>query len=361
MKHFFIGLCLLLGVCRGAVAQTYTITDIGVLKGSNESNGFWISSNGAVVGCSDTANVYGYPCTGTGPGQHAFYWTRSGGLKDLGTLPGGNISGAIGINDEGQVVGYSNLSTNPSGLYNFIAFEWTPGGGMINLGRLSGGNSSSAFQINSYGMIAGDSFVNATSVNAAAWKDSKIRNIGALPTSIFTAALSINDNNKIVGESIFSYSPTFTSRAFAWTSAEGMKNLGTLPGGDTSVANAVNSFGVVAGQSNSGSFVGWHAVKWNSSNQIKDLGTLPGGTYSVAFGINDNHEIVGYGNIGNNAAHALIWTGSAGMRDLNQMIPGDSGWVLINANAINSSGQITGYGSRNGHNHAFVLTPVGGS
>jgi len=32
--------------------------------------------------------------------------------------------------------------------------------------------------------------------------------------------------------------------------------------------------------------------------------------------------------------------------------------VLINANAVNDSGQITGYGTKNGHNHAFLLTPV---
>jgi len=54
----------------------------------------------------------------------------------------------------------------------------------------------------------------------------------------------------------------------------------------------------------------------------------------------------------------MIWTASHGMRDLNSLIPANSGWTLINANSINNVGQITGYGSRNGHNHAFVLTPV---
>jgi len=42
---------------------------------------------------------------------------------------------------------------------------------------------------------------------------------------------------------------------------------------------------------------------------------------------------------------------------LNLLIPADSGWVLINANSINNVGQITGYGTKGGHNHAFVLTP----
>lgn len=33
------------------------------------------------------------------------------------------------------------------------------------------------------------------------------------------------------------------------------------------------------------------------------------------------------------------------MRDLNRLIPAISGWTLINANAINNVGQITGYGA----------------
>jgi probable HAF family extracellular repeat protein len=357
MKQFLLGICLALSVPAGAVVQTYTITDIGVLNGDNESSGFWLNTSGAVVGCSDTANSEGYPCTGTGAGQHAFYWTKSGGLKDLGTLPGGNISGAIGINDAGEVVGYSNTSTGLLTEYNFIAFEWTSSGGMVNLGKLSGGDSSCAFEINSSGVIAGDSFVSATVVDAANWTDNKIKSLGALPKSIFTAALDINDSGEIVGESVFGYGPPFTSHGFEWTSADGMKDLGTLSGGDTSMANAINSSGIIVGQSNSGSVLTWHAVKWDGNNEIEDLGTLPGGTYSVAFGINDSSEVVGYGNIADNAAHAMLWTSTGGMQDLNDLIATNSGWVLINANAINASGQITGYGTKGGHNHAFLLTP----
>jgi probable HAF family extracellular repeat protein len=357
MKQYLLGICLALSVAAGAVAQTYTVTDIGVLKGDNESSGFWLNTSGAVVGCSDTANSEGYPCTGTGAGQHAFYWTKSGGLKDLGTLPGGNISGAIGINDAGEVVGYSNTSTGLLTEYNFIAFEWTSSGGMVNLGKLSGGNSSCAFEINSSGVIAGDSFVSATVVDAASWTDNKVKSLGALPKSIFTAALDINDSGEIVGESVFGYGPPFTSHGFEWASADGMKDLGTLSGGDTSMANAINSSGIIVGQSNSGSFLTWHAVKWDANDEIEDLGMLPGGTYSIAFGINDSSEIVGYGNIADNAAHAMVWTSTSGMQDLNDLIAANSGWVLINANAINASGQITGYGTKGGHNHAFLLTP----
>jgi probable HAF family extracellular repeat protein len=113
-----------------------------------------------------------------------------------------------------------------------------------------------------------------------------------------------------------------------------MKDLGTLSSGTTSMGNAINSSGVMVGQSNAGSFLNnWHAVMWSAARKIQDLGTLSGGTYSVAFGINDSDEVVGYGNISNNAPHAFLWTQAAGMRDLNSLIPANSGWVLINANA----------------------------
>ena len=339
-----------------ASAQTYTVTDIGVLKGDNESAGFWINNLGEVVGCSDTQTVEGYPCTGLVAGQHAFSWTKSGGIKDLGTLSGGTVSGAIGVNDSGTVVGYSNVKGQLA--TNFVAAQWKSTGAISNLGTLSGGASSAAFEINSAGVVAGDSFLSSGIVDATSWTSNKIKNLGSLSKAIFTAGLDINDGGSIVGESVFSYGPPFTSHGFLWNGST-MKDLGTLTGGVTSMANAINNSGVIVGQSDGISTLGlWHAVLWNTSNKIQDLGTIPGGTYSVAFGINDSSVVVGYGNIWNNAAHAMIWTSTGGMQDLNSLISASTGWVLINANSINNAGQITGYGMKGGHNHAFMLTPV---
>jgi len=327
-----------------------------VLKGKNESSGFWINNFGDIAGCSDSASAEGYPCTGVVAGQHAFLWNKSTGMKDLGTLAGGTVSGAAGINDSGTVVGYSNIAGQPA--TNFRAFVWTPTGGMRNLGTLSGGSSSAAFEINSSGTICGDSFISSGMVVATTWTNNVIRNIGGLPNAIFSAGVDINDSGEVVGESVFSYGPPFKSHGFWWISGMGMHDLGTLPGGITSIANAVNSSGVIVGQSDGSATGGhWHAVRWDTAKTIHDLGLLPGGNYSIAFAVNDSSVVVGYGNIANNAAHALVWTSSGGMKDLNSLIPLNSGWVLINANAINNLGQITGYGSIRGFNHAFLLTP----
>lgn len=350
-----IGLLLALLWSALAVAQTYTITAIGTLNGDNENSGFWINNLGQVVGCSDTANPDGYPCTGIVPGQHAFVWELGKGVKDLGVLSGGNVSGATGINDDGTVVGYSNLGGKAA--TSFYAFQWTKSGGMINLGTLPGGSSSAAFEINSAGVIAGDSFISNGIVNATSWTNNKIKNLGTLPKAIFTAGLDINDGGDVVGESVFSYGPPFSSHAFLWNGSK-MKDLGTLSGGVTSLANAINTSGEIVGVSDGSSTGGhWHAVRWDTSNKIHDLGVISGGNYSVAFAINDSGVVVGYANLRDNAAHAMIWTSSGGMKDLNNLIPAGSGWVLVNANSINNVGQITGYGIHNGHNHAFVLTP----
>ena len=60
--------------------------------------------------------------------------------------------------------------------------------------------------------------------------------------------------------------------------------------------------------------------------------------------------------------HAFMVTNALGgmvhMMDLNDMIPTNSGWELMEARGINGSGQIVGWGMHAGHTDAFLLTPV---
>jgi hypothetical protein len=61
----------------------------------------------------------------------------------------------------------------------------------------------------------------------------------------------------------------------------------------------------------------------------------------------------------NATLHAFLIDTAGTMRDLNDLIPPDSGWVLQRADGINDAGQISGYGSApNGSTRAFLLTPV---
>jgi probable HAF family extracellular repeat protein len=95
---------------------------------------------------------------------------------------------------------------------------------------------------------------------------------------------------------------------------------------------------------------------------MKDLGMLPGGNFSIAFGINDRNEVVGdsqYANSYSSGTHAFIWSPAEGMQDLNDLIKPKSGWVLVDARAINEVGQIVGSGTIRNQTHAFLLTPRG--
>jgi len=82
--------------------------------------------------------------------SEAFIWTQVDGMKNLGTL-GGNWSTAWDVNDNGQVVGYSDIGEGQS-----RAFVWDEENGMVELPTL-GGNSL-ARAINNEGEIVGYSY-----------------------------------------------------------------------------------------------------------------------------------------------------------------------------------------------------------
>jgi probable HAF family extracellular repeat protein len=104
--------------------------------GAESNNATAISNSGrlAGVGC---ANLTPTGCTA---GSRAYVWTStSSAATVLGTL-GGRISAAYGIDDLGNVAGWSSTSTGSQ-----HAFFATAGGGPLrDLGALKGGTSTAA-------------------------------------------------------------------------------------------------------------------------------------------------------------------------------------------------------------------------
>jgi probable HAF family extracellular repeat protein len=152
------------------------------------------------------------------------------------------------------------------------------------------------------------------------------------------------------------------------------KTIGVLPGGSSSSATGINAFGTVVGSSGSAQNpAGAFAFLWSRKGGMKNLGTLPGGAWSSASGVNDLGQVVGIADAPSSPTHAFhrgrngaptsdaslafTWSADKGMLDLNDLIPGGSGWVLINATAINLFGQIAGWGTINGETHGFLLMP----
>lgn len=352
MTLFTCVLILALTLC--AFGQSYTITDLGVLSGDVSSWSMFVNSSGEVSGCSDMSTSIADVCNWVTPGT-AFFWSSSKGIKSLGTLPGDDFSTGFFISDSRQIVGSSWNLSNGTG----HGFLWTPTTGMRDLGTLPGGSSySDADQINAQGVIVGESNVSNGNVHAVVWIPTgntyQIKDVGILPGAPWTYPYSINNKNQIVGNAYFNNT---VYHAFFWSKTPGWKDLGTLPGGTVSLADWINNNGISVGQSNSTTFPNGVATAWDQTGKIHTIGTLPGGTTSYAGYISDANVILGESTIASGDTHAFLWSQTKGMQDLNDLIPPNSGWVINHVSAMNSAGQIVGFGTINGEIHAFLLTP----
>jgi probable HAF family extracellular repeat protein len=128
--------------------QTGTVTNLGTLGGTGKGMGILalgINNLGQAVGVSDL------------PGDetfHGFVWSRETGMQDVGTLPGDVASGALAINDAGEIIGVSFDKD-----FNLTPFVQQPGGVMTDLNSLIPANSPLflilACSINARGELAG--------------------------------------------------------------------------------------------------------------------------------------------------------------------------------------------------------------
>jgi len=146
-RGIVVGLSYLPGdaVFHAFIAWRGRMADLGTLPGAANSWAYGVNNLGQVVGFSGN-NLNDY---------HAFLWDRVNGMQDLGTL-GGVRSYANAINDAGQVVGYSAL---PNGIQDAFLED---GGVLTDLNDLlppdSGWNVYQAAGINNAGQIVGEGF-----------------------------------------------------------------------------------------------------------------------------------------------------------------------------------------------------------
>ncbi|GAA2167598.1 hypothetical protein [Pedococcus bigeumensis] len=160
--------------------------DLGTL-GGNYSTAWAINNFGVVVGDSDTADGI----------SHAFRWDpRSRRMSDLGTL-GGDFSSASAINDLGQIVGWARTS-------QFLghAFRWDPWSRrMHDLGVLPNSVVSFATGINNRGEVVGyTNNVGDFTDRTFRW-DPRTARMSSLPgvPDVYSHATGINELGQVVG------------------------------------------------------------------------------------------------------------------------------------------------------------------
>jgi probable HAF family extracellular repeat protein len=111
-----------------------------------------------------------------------------------------------------------------------------------------------------------------------------VTDLGALAAN----ALAINNAGVVVG-----YTSTPAGQhAFRWSNGV-LTDLGTLPGGGNSTANAINDAGQIAGTSDRTSGGYGYPVKWSASGTITDLGGPVTNRLGVANGIDQHGRVVG--------------------------------------------------------------------
>lgn len=171
------------------------------LDGDTVSFGLGINETGQAVGVSGLCSNTTVPPINAPSGPHAVLWEKNGTPTDLGTLAGGvgnNV--ATSINDRGDVVGTQVMSDG-----TIHAFLWSRTAGLRDIGLFPDSFATvppCCNSINNHGELAGFAF-GANGPVAFVWKNGTYTDLNTLipadaPWYLLNAA-SINDAGQIAG------------------------------------------------------------------------------------------------------------------------------------------------------------------
>jgi probable HAF family extracellular repeat protein len=300
--------------------------------------------NGVPRGINSRGDVVGDYYNASDTNFYAFLYTN-GKRRNLGALVAGGDSIAFAVNDRDEAVGVSY--THPaSNAFIGNAFLYQNG----KLLDLTPGNPASvATGINQIGQVTGFYDVGAT--HAFLYSNGQIKDLGTLPTGNSSEAYSINNRGQVAGYSSVNGGLAF--HAFVYSSGR-MQDIGAFgpkSAMNSAIAFCINDHGQVVGEAGLPGGV-YHAFLY-TGGPLRDLGTYPGHPNTDATGINNSGVIVG----GTDVAFVYV---AGHMYDLNTLLVPNSGWLLTAVGGINDSGQIaaTGYPVGSGVTHALLLTPV---
>jgi len=341
----------------------YTVIDIGTLLGGTFSQAFGINNNGDVVG---VASLNGDTVV------HAFLW-RKGVMTDLGTLAPTDtlpFSSAVSINDNDEVVGYSETSIPDVEDFcqtgnSLVCLPVLWRSGAITALPTLGGTNGRAGAINNRGQVAGaaengeiDPLCQSPVVKPAVWEKGRVRSLSTAPFLngfIESGSGPMNEKGQMVG--IAGRCDFSAVRNLLWH-----KDLVTDMGafGGVSINNkgqATGTYGTDTGLN--------RGFIWQNG-EASDLGSLPGYPQVHGNGINDRSQIAGQTCVLDvSSCTTFLWQNGA-MVDLNGAVPTDSTLYMFDPGTINSLGQIVGLAFQKTADglvccHGFLAIPDNGA
>ena len=272
---------------------------------------------------------------GTTSSHKAALWSAQGGLREIDLLPGYTNSEAVALNNAGQVIGLAiDRRTNRR-----QAFTYKDGKLIV----LSDG--SRALAINDAGVIAGESRTSSKSMSGPVlWKALTLVDLGGCCGG---TAVAMNNQGQVIGNI---YDQQGRYHAFMWEKTAGLRQIG--PPSDFSSALLLNDAGDYVLQLFPAGPVLYRDGKPTHL-------TLAPKAPSHPRDMNICGAIVGSFGIFADYYRAFAWDAAAGFRDLNSLVPADTGWKLQEATSINDRGEIVGWGTFNrNEDQGFLLTPV---
>lgn len=244
------------------------MTDLGTFGGDGLSSGAWgINASRQVVGWSEV------PGGERGRhGWHAFLWSK-GKMDDLGTLADSDYTGgaASAVNAAGQAVGAAYVpDPGTKETVSEAAVSWAHGT-VTRLSAPAFPPNSGALAINDSGQIVGwlgDTYA-GTNQRAVLWSNGKMIDLGARGEA--ARATAINASGVVVGSRDIAIDRWRSrSRPFLWSDGK-MIDLET-PRGFSAAASDVNASGLVVGSRWFG-YGNEHATVW--TNDMTLVATVP--------------------------------------------------------------------------------------
>jgi probable HAF family extracellular repeat protein len=354
--------------------QDGTLTDLGALPGGNNcSTPIGLNRKGEIAGISENGQLD--PLLGFNQAR-AVLW-KDGQITDLGSF-GGNQNQAWGINDRGQIVGWSTNTTRDPFSPNVTqtrAYLWQ-NGVMQDLGTL-GGPDALANYINEAGQIAGFSYTSyipnpvtgVPPLDPFLWEDGTMLDLGTLGGA-WGGSGGLNNRGQVIGTSSLASDPgacngignTANCHPFLWNQGNLIDLFTSTSGGSPLSAHMINDASEITGGAAFPS-APLDAFIWRRS-VATDLGRLNGDCSSEGWAINSKAQVVGNSYTCSTFHHAFLWENGS-IVDLNDLIPPQSSLELVGAFAVNAGGDIAGIGVPPGvpsadvyrRGHAFLLIP----